>query len=548
MIIPASDLDGWASQIVDKCMSTRRDRIPAYQGLRHYYLFGAQEGQQAPYGKIYPHIDLLTSYLYSQATVEFDVAVQNVDPVVIEQSELVSQRLNTFFHDHGVADKFKQCVVWSLVFNSTFMKLLWVNGGLKPYMVEPHNFGVLREDVTNLDDQEAFCHCYTISRDELKRRVSMMPNGADIMRRVASAPTVPEDAFPESVNRIIVAGTANFTSTTTSGLVNIPELFNTLQYKPRTVEDTVEMYELWVWDDDKEDYRTITLAAPGVVIYGRADVGNLTGMKSEHPFIHVCPNELYDYFFGWPEIVGLIKLQDWTSQRLREIRHLLSMQAKPPRVFSGFGGITDEKFAAMDSPGAWLSEATPNAKAETLAPEMPPDIWGEIQMIQSMFNDVSGLSDVLQGKGESGVRAKAHADTLAKLGSARIKQRAQTIERSLEEVGGYVMKLMKKKDPFRYTLKDGSQFAAAQFTDDYQVHVDAHSASPVFVDDHVQLAFALSKLGAIGPDSLIEMTKPPRQEILKQRLKEREAKKAQMQQQMLAAGVEPGKGGKLKAV
>lgn len=548
MKIHEPDLDGFASELVDKCMVTARDRIPAYQGLRHYYLFGAQEGQQAPYGKIFPHIDLLTSYLYSQASVEYDVAVQNVDPTVIEQSELISQRLNSNFHDYGIADNFKQAISWSLVYNSMFPKILWTPQGLKSYNVEPHNFGVLREDVPDLNDQEAFAHRYTISKDELKRRVSTMPNAADIMRRVSAVPVMPEDAFPESVNRIIVAGTSQMTTQTTRGIVNIPELFNQLQFKPKTIEDVVEMYELWAWDDDKDDYRTITVAAPGVVIYGRKDIGNLIGIKGEHPFIHVCPNQLYDYFFGWPEIVGLIKLQDWASQRLREIRHLLSMQARPPKVFSGFGGISDEKFAAMDSPGAWLSEATPNAKAETLAPEIPQDVWGEINMIQSMFNDVSGIDNILQGKGEAGVRAKAHADTLAKLGSARIKQRAMVIERTLEDTGSLILKYMKKKDDRRYTLKDKTAFAAAQFTDDYQVHVDAHSASPVFVDDHVQLAFALRKLGAIDEESLIEMTKPPRQELLKQRLKERKAAQAQQQQQMLAAGVQPAKGGGLKAV
>ena len=111
------------------------------------------------------------------------------------------------------------------------------------------------------------------------------------------------------------------------------------------------------------------------------------------------------------------------------------------------------------------------------------------------------------------------------------------------------MKLMKEKDPYKYTSKSKMQFTAKMFTEDYQVHVDAHSASPVFVDDHVQLAMALAKMGAIGPDSLLEMTKPPRMEILKQRLKEKEAKKEQQQKAMLAAGIEPGgKKGGLKAV
>src|SRR3970282_292883 len=102
MYIEERDLDGFASSLVDKCMSTRRERVQMYQGLYHYFLFGAQDGQQSPYGKIYPHIDLLTSYLYSQATVEFDVAVDNVEDLVYKQAELIGKRLNKYFHGHGV--------------------------------------------------------------------------------------------------------------------------------------------------------------------------------------------------------------------------------------------------------------------------------------------------------------------------------------------------------------------------------------------------------------------------------------------------------------
>src|SRR6266446_10591920 len=103
MHIDEKDLDGFASGIVDKCMSTRRDRVQMYQGLYHYFLFGAQDGNQAPYGKIYPHIDLLTAYLYSQATVEFDLAVDNVQDVIYEQAERIGKRLNIYSHGRAVA-------------------------------------------------------------------------------------------------------------------------------------------------------------------------------------------------------------------------------------------------------------------------------------------------------------------------------------------------------------------------------------------------------------------------------------------------------------
>lgn len=539
MRIDEKDLDGFGADLVAKCMATRRDRVAGYNGLKHYLLFGAQEGDQAPYNKIYPHMDLLTSFLYSQSTVEYEVSVSNVPKPVFEQAQLISKRTNIMFHDHGVADLFSDALLWALTFNSTFLKLNW-SGGLEPYFIEPHNFGVLREDVNDLNRQEAFVHSYTISESELKRRISMLPNRDDVMRRVMAMPIQQDDAFPDAINRLIVAGTVDMTTSTTRGMVNIPDILGQLQYKPKTVEDQVEMYELWVWDDSKEDYRTITLASPGVVIYGRKEIGNVFGIKGEHPFIHVCPNRLYDYFFGWSEITMLLKLQDWISERLRDIRKLTKLQASPPKAFSGWGGITDEKFAAMDSPGAWLSEPTPGAKVDVLAPKIDNDLYQDITMAQNMFNDESGLSDVLQGKGETGVRAKGHADVLARLGSARIKKRALSVERTLEEIGSLIVKTMKAKDDTIYHLENGEKFIAAQFTDDYQVHVDAHSASPVFVDDHIQLAFGLAKAGAIGPESLIRMTKPPRMEALVQEAKDHAAALAKQKQQEMQLGIVPG--------
>lgn len=546
MKIIETDLDSFGADLVTKCMATRRDRVNGYNGLKHYLLWGAQEGDQAPYNKIYPHMDLLTSFLYSQSTVEYDVAVQNLPEPIFKQAQLISQRLNMNFHDCGVADLFSEALLWALTFNSTLLKFNW-NGGLEPYFIEPHNFGVLREDVNSLDRQEAFVHSYMISEAELKRRIMMLPNSADLMRRVTAMPVQSEDAFPDAINRLIVAGTVDMTTSTTRGMVNIPDLLGQLQYKPKTTEDLVEMYELWVWDDDKEDYRTITMASPGVVIYGRKEIGNVLGIKGEHPFVHVCPNRLYDYFWGWSEITMLLKLQDWITERLRDIRKLTKLQASPPKAFSGWGGITDEKFAAMDSPGAWISEPTPNAKVDVLSPKIEADLYQDIQMAQQMFNDESGLSDILQGHGESGVRAKGHADMLARLGSARIKKRALSVERTLEEIGGLVLRMMKAKDKHEYKSEDGLKFIAAQFTDEYQVHVDAHSASPVFVDDHVQLAFALAKAGAIGPESLLKLTKPPRTDALVEESKKRQQQRAQQAQQMAAMGVIPGGKGKRAA-
>ena len=107
---------------------------------------------------------------------------------------------------------------------------------------------------------------------------------------------------------------------------------------------------------------------------------------------------------------------------------------------------------------------------------------------------------------------------------------------------------MQKKDDHRYRLEGSNEkFTAAQFTDDFQVHVDAHSASPVFVDDHKQLAFALAKGGAIGPKGLLRMTKPPKLNLLGKEYEELENAKAATMKQMMDAGMVPGSKG-LKSI
>ena len=49
-----------------------------------------------------------------------------------------------------------------------------------------------------------------------------------------------------------------------------------------------------------------------------------------------------------------------------------------------------------------------------------------------MFDDQAGIGHILQGRGEPGVRSKGQADLLARLGSARPKNRAVIVEEAAE--------------------------------------------------------------------------------------------------------------------
>ena len=286
-------------------------------------------------------------------------------------------------------------------------------------------------------------------------------------------------------------------------------------------EETVKMYELWVWNDDIQDYQCVTMAEPDVFIYDRA--GESMFLKGELPFVQICPNPQFDYYWGQSEVSRLVFLQQLRNNRMTEILDLLSKQVNPPTALTGFTGILDEKNFALNRAGGLLASDMPNARADRLPPDMPSSLFEVIHEVDAMFSEASGISSVLQGKGETGVRSSGHASQLARLGSSRAKKRALIVEDALEKVATLYLKLMQVYDDRHYKDNLGNTFIAEQFTDDYVVKVDAHSNSPIFTEDLRQLAFNLFNAKAIDTESLLDLLEPPMKQLLKDKLKKKEA-------------------------
>jgi len=67
------------------------------------------------------------------------------------------------------------------------------------------------------------------------------------------------------------------------------------------------------------------------------------------------------------------------------------------------------------------------------------------------------------------------------------------------------------------------------------VKVDAHSNSPIFMEDLRSLAFNLFKAQAIDKESLLDLLDPPMKQLLKDRLKKMDEKAASQPQPQQAA-------------
>ena len=524
--------------IIEKCEVSKAERKADYSSLRAWYLFGAgPEESPAIYNKIYPHLDQLTSFLYSAETTRFSI---NIGASVPNQEHkkipTLTQALNDEWLNSNADQVFSNAMTWALTYNSTFIKLIY-NNGIHPYMVEPASMGVLREDTQYLDRQEAITQTYYITRSELMARLYSHPKRTQILDRITASYNPQPTEVPEGVDRIVMSQT----NPTIYGTVNL-DLYGYNRYKARVAEDTVEMRELWVWNDETSDYQVVTIATPDVVIYDRP--GSSVFLKGELPFVQICPSPQYDYFWGQSEVQRLIYLQQMRNRRMTEMLDLLSKQVAPPTALMGLSGILDEKNFALNRAGGLLSTDMPNAKVEKLAPNIPQDLYGSIREIDQMFEEASGIVSVLQGRGESGVRSAGHASQLARLGSSRAKKRALVIEDSLEKVATLYLKLMQVYDNTHYTTAEDMKFVAEQFTKDFIVKVDAHSNSPIFTEDLRQLAFNLFKAQAIDKESLLDLLEPPMKQELKDRLKRMEAKQGQQPQQQPKSGGKPD----LKAV
>ena len=517
------------TDVIERCRVSRVERREQYTSNRFYWLYGTDGSYEntdtetglgpPPGNKIWPHIDQLSSFLYAQDTTRFSTELGAKVPKFYQPwVPKINEVVNDEWHNSNTDITYGLALQLSLVYGSTFIKPLWKKNGVQPGIVLPHNFGVLREDTAFLSRQEAFCHWYTITPSQFRNDYEdVIANFEDKFERLTKRPSGLLEAEEGGMNQIIMS------SQTPLGVGGAPGAGTgvvdwlsqvSMNYVPRVREELIEMVELYLWDDSIKDFRIVTMGDPDVPIFDRPLAG--CGWLAHEPaFIQVCPNPDPNYFWGISETERLVPLQCARNRYRGQIDHLNELQAHPPSTSSGFPGDLLEMQYAMDTPSGFLNnpdgmgQSGGQPKADRIKIELPQDLYQRLDRNDQEFEDMSGLPPVTQGKNPPGVRAGGHASELAKLGSSRARKRAMIVEDSLEALATIYLKLIMRYDPdiLEGTGENGKpeKFIADQFTDDFTVKVDAHSNSPIFVDDQTALAFQLFKAKAISRKRLLQM-------------------------------------------
>jgi hypothetical protein len=525
--------ESFYSDVANRCMKSAEKRRKTYALLQHYYTHGcAPEEEQATHNKIFAIVDTLTAFLYSADTTRFSGHLPpDVNDDEWDKVPAVSKAMNSEWMGTGADLVFSEALDLSMVYGSMFGKWVVNDGRLVPYSVEPHCVGVYREDVNGLDRQEAICHVYYITKTQLESELADHPQKQKILDDIAAKPIATSDEIPARLRQIIVTNTIGSGPLTPGNTVRgngAPAWGATeIDYTPDISVDLVEMCELWIWNDDIKDYQTVTMADGRITVYDRSNIF----VAKIHPFTQICPSPRKGYFWGDIIISRLIGLQYKRNRALIRIDDFLDKQVNPPRTLEGFSGPIDEIDLALDKAGGTVPLGdNPMAKVNLLKRDVPSDLWADVREIDEMFSEAAALPPLLQGRGESGVRSGRQTSELSRLGSSRIKKRALIVEDCLEFFATKGFKAMRKYHPDKYQTeptKPGVKpmpFILAQVDEGLIVKVDAHSNSPLFVEDQKALAGEMLETKSIDRASFIEMLNPPMKDVLLRRLKTIEAK------------------------
>jgi hypothetical protein len=544
------ELVAFANEMIETCRVSQGPRAAYYRLLNTIAETGTYDGTKALINMMNTHLERTQSHLFSPVELKFAIDYDNdYEPGEIKRGEVAAKHLTRQWEKTSTDMLFGQGVFEGLKYGAAMMKQ-WPKVDHKDAdgkevfsyekkLVMPWNFGVWREDENDIDNQEALCETSTLTGPELWRRIWNFPKADQLYKDImvhahsGSQGDSPDSFFHQVLSTSqINTGVQASTRPLPGGIVQLNSDPNYGIMGPTVGAPVVRMHELWIKGDD--DYKVVQMVEPDMLL-SRFKLSNLLGIERLQPYRLIQANPVAGWFWGKSELVDLIEPQGLLSQWAADIKRLFGLQIDKILGFSGDNTITDENYGQMRMAGYF--NLGMNGKAEDLTPEMPPNAIEMLKFCIEMINTLGSFPEIMQGKGESGVRAGVHANTLLKTASPTLRDRALLSERQCARCADLTLTMMEAKEDRKFWTdpkqKEETAFMLTDLPSDWRVTVDSHSSSPIFSDESLQLIMALRKTGDVDGEYVIDNTPLPNKEAAKAALKQRKAAGQQMQEKLM---------------
>ena len=511
---------------------------------------GRYDDTKALVNMLTTHLNRTTAHLFSPVELKFAIDFERSYPKnFLQRAAVVGKILTRSWERTNTDHMFALGVFQSLKYGACLLKQ-WVqtegSDGTPHYykkLVMPWQFGVYNESENEISRQPAMVETTTMTLPEVWRRIYHLPNAKKLFENVRShamrgqAMSDPQSYFHQVLSTsALQTGVQGATRPLPGGIVQLNNDPNYAIMGPQVGAEVVNVHELWVQDDT--DYTTIIMIEPDIIIAPFGKKMNLTGVDGLQPYTLIQPNEVANWFWGRSELVDLIEPQMLLSTWLDDAKRLFGLQVDRILGFIGDNGIDDEKYGQFR--GAGYVNLQQGSDIKDITPKIFPEMMPMIKFVIEQINWLSGFPDIMQGKGEPGVRADSHANTLMKTASPYLRDRALLVERQVATAADKTLSLKEAKDASKYwtdgttiqTMSD-TEFLLTDLPDDWRVSVDSHSSSPIFSDENTQLIMAGLKTGIVTGEYVVDNLPFPNKEEAKAQKKAADEQKQAMLQKLM---------------
>ena len=548
----------FANDLIQTCMVSQSMRAAYYRLLNTIAETGRYDGQKSLINMMNTHLERTASHLFSPVELKFAMDFDNAYPANdIRRGEVFAKHLTRQWEKTSTDTLFGRGVFEGLKYGAAILKQWATEEGdedhkkpsYKKKLVLPWNFGVYREDENDIQEQEALCETCLLTMPEIWQRIYRFPDAKKLYNQIGThAQAGQSGSQPDSFFHQVLStsqlntGISSSTRPLPGGIVQLGNDPNYAIMGPTVGAPTVKFHELWV--KGEEGYVTIQIVEPDILVT-RFKLSNLLGIKDTQPYRLIQPNPVSNWFWGRSELVDLIEPEGTLSQWVDDFKRLIGLQVDKLLAFKGDNTVLDEAYAQFRASGYMNLGIVGDVK--DLTPQIPAELLPAIKFMIESINMLGSFPDIMQGKGESGVRAGVHANTLLKTASPTLRDRALLVERQCAVSCDLTASLMEAKEDRKFWTKadklqdvEESSFILTDIPSDWRITVDSHSSSPIFADEAQQLIFALRKTGDVDGEYVIDNMPLPNKEGAKAALRERTKQKAEQTQALLKQFPEAG--------
>lgn len=548
------ELIGFAADLIEKCRQSQANRAAYYRLLNLIAETGRSDSSgKALINMMNAHLERTAAHLFSPIELKFDIDYDNIYPQeMLDRGKVFAKHVTRHWERSGFDTKFGLGVYESLKYGACFSKQWTTAHGegdtakidYEHRLVMPWNFGVFREDENDLNKQQAMVETTLLTMPEIWSRIWNLPNAEQLFYRIKAVSSSNQAALqPNSFFHNLLSTSQLNTNTglqaatrpMPGGIVQVSNDAGQI-IGPTVAADAVLFHELWVQGEN--DWLTIQIVEPDILVTVFKLTNLLIPGSQLQPYRIIQANEVSNWIWGRSELVDLTEPQDWLNSMTDDARRLIGLQVDKLLGLIGDNTMTDEVYAQSRMAG--FINMPQGSTIQDLTPKMPPELLQFIKFALEMINVLGSFPEIMQGKGEPGVRAGVHANTLLKTASPTLRDRSLVIERQCAATADLTASLMEAKENRWFWTKadkqkdiEDTKFLFSQLPDDWRITVDSHSSSPIFMDESSQLIFQGAKMQFVDGEYVIENLPFPAKEGAKASYKRKREAAAEERKSLL---------------